>query len=110
MTEEREKFVCSKCDQEPRFYDFIFSKEFALLMVGVKIVAMVALIVIAVLFFREIQVVKFLNYDQCAYCMNKTGATCFIGTTGVAYSNERILPNETEVREIFNKLVVNNTG
>jgi len=50
------------------------------------------LIVIAILIFykltTEIEAVKILNSDPCEICMNKTGATCFIGNE---QSYERIV-------------------
>lgn len=68
---------CSKCKKEVKWYDFIFTKEWGFFMTAVKIVAMISLVFIAYLFFTEIEAVKFLAYDQCAYCMEKTGAICY---------------------------------
>lgn len=63
--------------QNNNWYDFVFTKQFQLVMTGVKIIAMLALVGIFYLVFTEIQAVKFLNYDACAYCVDKTGAQCF---------------------------------
>lgn len=41
-----------------------------------KIVAAIALVVIAYLFWKEIEIVKFLNMDACRYCMEKMGGVC----------------------------------
>ena len=72
-----ENKICGKCTTNIAWFDFIFTKQWALAMTGVKIIAMITLIIIGFLFFTEIQAVKFLNYDQCAYCIEKTGASCF---------------------------------
>lgn len=69
--------ICGKCTTNIVWYDFVFTKRWALIMTGVKIVAMITLIFIGYLFFTEIQAVKFINYDACQYCMEKTGAICF---------------------------------
>ena len=46
-------------------------------MTVVKIFAMAALIFIAYTLVTEIEAIKFLSYDACQYCIQKTGATCF---------------------------------
>ena len=94
--------LCEKCKNEPKWYDFVFSKEFNFFMVLVKICALIALLTIAWLFVTEIEVVKFLNYDNCAYCMEKTGATCYLGvgnTTRIVVDHRHF--NAREYKDIF---------
>ncbi len=69
--------ICGKCTTNIEWFDFIFTKKWALVMIGAKIMAMIFLGLILYFFFAEIQIVKFLNQDACAYCMEKTGASCY---------------------------------
>lgn len=54
----------------------INSPKFQLAMAFVKVIAVIAFIYLIYLIFTEIEAIKLLNYDACAYCMEKTGATC----------------------------------
>lgn len=56
--------------------DFLLTKDFQKVVTISKIVAAIALVVIAYLFYSEIEVVKFLNMDACKYCMEKIGGVC----------------------------------
>lgn len=52
-------------------------RSLALLFNVARVGLLVAVIYMIWLMYTEIEAVKFLAYDQCAYCMNKTGAICF---------------------------------
>jgi|TARA_R100000501_G_C2586065_1_gene87627 hypothetical protein len=68
-------------EQEKRSESFdiwtvINSPKFQIIMAVVKIVAVISFIYLITIVTTEIEAIKLLNYDACAYCMAKTGATC----------------------------------
>ncbi len=60
------------------------TNEFVVFMNVVRILLIVFAVGMTIYIITEIKAVKFLNYDACRYCMEKTGARCFV------FSGEKI--------------------
>lgn len=75
---ENENSLCLKCQRQKTWFDFIYTKEWHLFINFVKVVGVITFIVLIYLLITEIEAIKFLAYNPCDYCMNKTGANCFL--------------------------------
>ncbi|HUW43364.1 MAG TPA: hypothetical protein VMV95_00155 [Bacillota bacterium] len=51
---------------------------FVIFMNILRVVLVVWAILITIYLIKNIEAVKFLSYDSCKYCMEKTGAVCYL--------------------------------
>lgn len=50
-----------------------------------RIIMVLVFILVAWYAYNEIEAIKILGYDACQYCMDKSGAQCFIGVSVPGY-------------------------
>ena len=92
--------------KEPRWDDFLYTREWNIFINVFKVIGVIAVVILTYNVITEIESVKLLNSDVCQLCMEKTGATCFIGIGEVARASYRF-QNATEIRSLFEGLVLN---
>jgi len=63
--------------QDNRWYGFMATDNWAVFMNVMKILTFILLAVIIFILIKEIDIVKELDKNHCAICMEKTGCQCF---------------------------------
>ncbi len=91
-----------------KWYGFMASNEWVIFINIVRLLTFVGIFMLVVIMAVNIEEVKILGTDACAYCMNKTGAKCYIGDSLTEVGT--LLPNVNLSEFIYVKENETNVG